>query len=280
MKSIPSILLILLVSINCFGQSKKLNKLLEKYVSTWASHPPMSLQDSKEIVVPQTFSPVIYTIYAMKWKDIDSIVILDTGGVRIRVELYGNGLQYHLCTNNKDSCLATYFDSLYKINRVVNQISIEIEATNEYVEKGITKKDRRRLIKSLNALNNSPVIIEYEGMKNRPQPKTEPPRKGIIVYMTDHLGQVYIPAKEIQKVKELKTVLSTYKIVSFKFYLTSPGFYDQPGLIYNEGEKFNNEIIRLLQRVRPGTVILFDEILVENGQGKIEQATSFVIVAK
>lgn len=270
----------ILVSASSFSQSKKLNKLLKKYAFTYANHPPTSFQNSKEIVVPETYSPESSTLYVMKWKNIDSVKIWDTGGNRIRVYLFGKGMEYQLCESDMDTCMATYFSSSYKTERVLKKILFEIECKTETNEQGITKKDRKKLINAFKRLNNTPVIEEYYLDKNYVYPIIEPPRTGIIAYLAGHLGEVYIPAKEIQEVKELKTVLSTYKIVSFVLYATAPGFYDQPSPMFNEGAKFNEDILRVMKRIHPGSTIVFDEIMVENGQGIIQKASTFIINAK
>lgn len=277
MKWLAVTFLSILVTASSFSQSKKLNKLLKKYAFTYANHPPTSFQNSKEIIVPETYSPESSTIYVMKWINIDSVKIWDTGGNRIRVFLFGKGLHYEMCEREMDTCVTTYFSSPYKKERVLNEIFFEIESKTGTNEDGITKKDRKKLINAFKRLNNTPVIEEYYLDKNYVYPIYEPPRTGIIAYLAGHLGELYIPAKEIQEVTELKTVLSTYKIVSFRYIIAMS---HNDAYAYNEGAKFNEELVRVLNRVRPGATIVFDEIMVENGQGIIQKASTFIINAK
>jgi hypothetical protein len=86
---------------------------------------------------------------------------------------------------------------------------------------------------------------------------------------------------EIKKIRvdTLKTISSlklsdtTYKIVSFNFGFTVHSFTrDTVFVIKNVGALFNEEILLYTKkRIRPGTTILIDEIIIQNRKGKTEK---------
>lgn len=274
MKPFVILLLVLIVSANSYGQSKKLNKLFKKLAWTFATTSPLLIEESKEVVVPFVYNPEI--LYTIKWKEIDSVAMWDTGGNIVDLFLYGKGLEYRQCHNQKDTCIKVYFDSLYRLKSEVNQIWIPIVSKRENGMQMLNKKVRKKFRDSFQQLNIH--LSERYGTKTNTLQPNRPPIKGIIVYLDGYLGESHITAGKIQEAKELRSVLSTYKILSFKFYIVGASL-EAPPVIFNEGVKFNDELIRLLKRTRPGTTIVFDEIKVLDGGEKSQFATAFAINA-
>jgi hypothetical protein len=77
----------------------------------------------------------------------------------------------------------------------------------------------------------------------------------------------------LQTITSLKLTDTTYTIVSFTFGYTVETFAG--GLsrtIKNKGTVFNEKILsQTKERLRPGTIIVIDEIIIQNREGKREK---------
>jgi hypothetical protein len=58
-----------------------------------------------------------------------------------------------------------------------------------------------------------------------------------------------------------------FDIVSFVFYATGNGFQEGPGVSQNPGAYFNAESKRYLERCRPGSTVVIDEIKARGPDG-------------
>jgi hypothetical protein len=65
-----------------------------------------------------------------------------------------------------------------------------------------------------------------------------------------------------------------FETVSFVVYATGKGFEEQPGVSQNGGAYFNGESKRILERCRPGSTVVLDEIRVKGPAGDIRQLGS------
>lgn len=77
----------------------------------------------------------------------------------------------------------------------------------------------------------------------------------------------------LQTVTSLKLTDTTYQIISFAFRYTVETFQGgESRLIKNEGPLFNEKILEQTKsRIRPGTTIVIDEIIIMNKEGKKEK---------
>lgn len=78
----------------------------------------------------------------------------------------------------------------------------------------------------------------------------------------------------LQTVTSLKLTDTTYQIISFAFGYTVETFQGgESRLIKNQGALFNEKILEQTKsRIRAGTIIVIDEIIIMNSKGKIEKA--------
>lgn len=60
-----------------------------------------------------------------------------------------------------------------------------------------------------------------------------------------------------------------FDIVSFVFYATGNGFQEGPGVSQNSGAYFNSESKRLLERCKPGSTVVIDEIRAKGPGGDV-----------
>jgi hypothetical protein len=78
----------------------------------------------------------------------------------------------------------------------------------------------------------------------------------------------------LQTITALKLTDTTYQIVSFVFNYTVETFQGgESRLIKNEGALLNEKILEQTKsRIRPGTTIVIDEIIIMNKEGKKEKS--------
>jgi gliding motility-associated protein GldM len=62
-----------------------------------------------------------------------------------------------------------------------------------------------------------------------------------------------------------------FETVSFVVYATGKGFEEQPGVSQNGGAYFNGESKRILDKCRPGSTVVLDEIRVKGPDGNVRQ---------
>lgn len=262
---IASIFLIL----NSWGQSKHdvsyLNTLFKKYAYTSNSHPPQLLDSSREFVVPNLWEDDRLT--TMKFKNIDSILLWDTSGPFLHMQIHGSGIQYHECERDSN-CNTRYFGTLFYKESTVTGMYLMFDVNDSSGRVILTKKVRDEIEKAIKKLN-VPVREHYVKLPP-PKPIVIPPGQA---YFPGHIGETTIPYKDIQHATELRLIKSTWRIVSFVFNMVGAGFncFGDFKPIINNGEKFNSDLQRLLQYVRPGYTLVFDEITIMNGRGMVEQ---------
>lgn len=269
-----------------FGQTKrdikKLNKIFSDYSFLYKPNYPISIRKSKEIIVPDIYSG--YTLFTIKWKDIEFVQIYDTGGARLRINILGKGMVYEPC-DSIEKCTTQYFSRFYKSKSSINNVFIELERKSENEKTNITEKTKHKLRRAIAKMNIKHLIESEEISKDSLPPiitssKQNFPETNITLYLSNHFGETTISSKEIQLTTELVPVISTYEIVSFVCYISGAGFSENPGNVFNNGKNFNKDLIKLLRYVRPGTLVVFDEIKVQNGLGKILNARPLIIHAK
>jgi hypothetical protein len=62
-----------------------------------------------------------------------------------------------------------------------------------------------------------------------------------------------------------------FDIVSYVVYATGAGFSESPGISQNGGAVFNDNSRRVLERCRPGTTVVIDEIRARGPGGDTRQ---------
>jgi hypothetical protein len=62
-----------------------------------------------------------------------------------------------------------------------------------------------------------------------------------------------------------------FDIVSFVLYATGKGFEEQPGISQNSGAYFNAESKRILEKCRPGSTVVLDEVRAKGPDGNVRQ---------
>jgi hypothetical protein len=60
-----------------------------------------------------------------------------------------------------------------------------------------------------------------------------------------------------------------FDIISYVFYATGAGFLETPGISQNSGPYFNADSKRFLERCRPGSTVVIDEIKARGPGGDI-----------
>lgn len=104
--------------------------------------------------------------------------------------------------------------------------------------------------------------------------------KKMIYVAVNSAGDTLISAPAIMELEELIPINSRHKILSFMFSLTAVGFSEQPQPIFNNGSKFNEEVLRLIKYTRPASMIVFYNIKLCNDEGSLFNSWPLVLRAK
>ncbi len=283
------ILLFILVPIsgNVFGQAKELNELIRQYILrqstefvltfTWDKNPPMALQNSRELLVPD---PIGEDLSIIKWKDIDSVRLSDirTGGINVVV--FGKVARYVKCkTTGKHNI--RYYDTIYCRKNKGYNIRIILASRNDSIKISASNAIRKQVKKAFQQLNNVSVIEDYS-----PLPPSnalvgyDPVINSIIQYENyDEYKKPVIFAKDLQYAKSFCVAFGCCNISSFDLYF-SDGADHLIGQSFNEGTMFNDEILKLLSNIQPGTWLTFDNVKVTDPMGKIRTIQGFGFMAQ
>jgi hypothetical protein len=91
-------------------------------------------------------------------------------------------------------------------------------------------------------------------------------------YMVKPFEPNRIHKSDLQNVNKLKLSDTSYQIVSFVFSFTVETFSGgEVRKIKNEGSNYNDQILQYLKfRLRPGTTLVIDSIVVTNQSGKLQ----------
>ena len=265
-----SICLVWSLTSNCQSKQdlKRIEKLFKDFGYTPNHYSAALIKKTKEFVVPALFWS--NRIRVMKWSDIDSVLLWDTTGPYMHMFIYGTGIEYIECEEGQ-KCNSSYYDTTYFVDQRITSMQIIFPVTDDSGKVILTKKVRGKIRKAIQKLK-APVK-EYFVKLPRSRGYVDTIRKE--VFLPGHIGETYIDALEIQKATELNPILSTLKIISFVFYSSHNEM-----TIQNEGNLFNDGLRKLLQRVRPGVTMVFDEIKVLTGLGTIKELKPLIIFAK
>lgn len=273
-----------ILSHHVYAQAKELNVLLNKYAIRdfqWVNQPPLALQDSRELVVPH----LIYSdsLLVMNWKDIDSSKILGFKNGSVRLVLYGNVLKFIKCKST-DSCNIKYFDSTYVAGADADSVFIPLILKTHGKVPALTKRIRKRLRRVLLRLNNTPVTEQYNTVQPG-QTITYNRRAFEIVICFDcnyHKSQGKLYAKNLRHAKKISLQGLVYQehllaIESFDVYISKSG---TGAMVSNSGQNFNDELLKLLKTIEPGSSVIFDNLKVRGKDGTIRTIQSPAFIAK
>lgn len=256
-----------------FGQARQLNKLFKKYAYSLNQQLPIALKNSRELVVPSIVLKDKLSV--IKWKDIDSVSISDNSKGTIFVTVYGKVINYKKFKAGDSKC-AKYLDSMYCIDNYVDQSLIFSErqyisllSKNEGVRLSYSEKIRNKLRKALQRLNNTQVVEDY-GFWSFKLPVVYNRKAKEIIFTNskyNYRGKLVLTAKDLKKARKIafnyvddSSKIDSSKIVSFVVYYS---FKNKTLTHNNVGSVFDDETLKILKQVQPGSVLVFDEIKIQ-----------------
>ena len=278
-----TLFIFLVVPGNMCGQVKQLNELLKQYALNefnWKKQPPIALQNSRELVVPEAASRE--TLQVIKWKDIDSAKIFDFSNGSVRVVIYGKVVKYQKCKTT-DIGSIKYFDTVYSAATSADSVFIPLILKTHGKEPAFSNKIRKRFKKALYQLNNAPVA-EYYNTVHTGQAVFYNRKTSEIIICYDcssdkRLGKP--TAKNLRNAKKLILNGLIYEehslvILSFELYIVKSG---KAHHISNKGELLNDECLELIKKIKAGDSFIFDQIqvLVPDSSTRRIQAPGFIV---
>ena len=268
------------------AQAKELNELFKKYThdeSRWRNYTPVALQHSKKFIILNMGK--WHPVGVMQWKNMDSARIFSYKTGPVLMVLYGKVVRYRKCESYDRGCV-TYLGWSCIPHYTDDKAIISLNLTP-----GDTASNniRKRFTELISALNHIPVPdttypydLCFDCKESQPKRPVDP-RPAIIYNDTtheiiysfdsvDHTGPFHLQAEKIREAKKLRLVgFVTQAGDTFTFSATNVYIVRSGAAFHvkNEGQVFNEELLRLIQSMEPGDSFILDQVQVNGTDGSM-----------